>query len=85
MKCRDPVDRKGKTSGVFKLRAKTTLLQIIPMAGGFTEWANQKKILIVRKENGEEKRIKANFKEMVNGKQPALVLKSNDTLFLWEA
>ena len=41
-----------KTPGVFKLRSQTSLLQIIPMAGDFTEWANPKKILIIRKGEG---------------------------------
>ncbi len=38
--------------------SKTTILQIIPVAGGFTEWAReQRKIFVVRKENGGEKRM----------------------------
>ena len=71
-----------KTPGVFKLRAETNLLQIISMAGGFTEWANPKKILIVRKEGGGEKRITANHKRMANGKEPILVLQPGDTVIV---
>jgi len=33
-----------KAPGVYRLRSEITILQIIPMAGGFTEWADQKKI-----------------------------------------
>ncbi len=36
--------------GVYTLVEEITILQLIPMAGGFTEWANQRKILLVRKE-----------------------------------
>ena len=71
-----------KNPGVFKLRAETNLLQVISMAGGFTDWANQKKILIIRREDGKENRIIANHKKMVNGEQPALVLKSGDTVIV---
>ncbi len=71
-----------KTPGVFKIRSEMTLLQIIPMAGGFTDWANQKKILIIRKEGGGEDRIKVNYKKMVDGKVPALVLKPGDTIIV---
>jgi polysaccharide export outer membrane protein len=71
-----------KTPGVFKLRTEMTLLQIIPMAGGFTDWANQKKILVVRKEGGTEKRIRVNYKKMVDGKEPAFVLKPDDTIIV---
>jgi len=53
--------------GVFTLRSETTIAQIIPMAGGFTEWANQRKILVLRHENGKEIRITVNYKKIMNG------------------
>ncbi len=56
-----------RAPGVFRLRSETSVLQIIPMAGGFTEWANQKKILIIRNENGREKRITVNYKKILRG------------------
>jgi polysaccharide biosynthesis/export protein len=71
-----------RTPGVYRLRSETTLLQIIPMAGGFTDWANQKKIIVIRKEDGKEKRITANYKAMVDGKTTALVLKPGDTIIV---
>jgi len=71
-----------KNPGVFRLRSETTLLQIIPMAGGFTEWADQKKILIIRKEGGKEKRTTVNYKKALKGEEPAseLLLKPGDTI-----
>jgi polysaccharide export outer membrane protein len=73
-----------KNPGVYRLRSETSLLQIIPMAGGFTEWANQKKILVIRKENGKEKRITANYKKIVKGDDPNsnVVLKPGDTIIV---
>ncbi len=73
-----------KTPGVYRLRSETTILQIIPMAGGFTQWANQKKILIVRKENGKEKHINVNYKKIIDGKDAAsnYVLRSGDTIIV---
>ncbi len=71
-----------RNPGAFKLRTETNLLQIISMAGGFTEWANPKKILIIRKGNGSENRITANHKRMVNGQDPMLVLKPEDTVIV---
>jgi polysaccharide export outer membrane protein len=75
-----------KNPGVYRLRSETSLLQIIPMAGGFTDWANQKKILIIRKENGEEKRITVNYKKIVKGddKSSNIILKSGDTIIVPE-
>jgi len=75
-----------KNPGVYRLRSETSLLQIIPMAGGFTDWANQKKILIIRKEDGEEKRITVNYKKIVKGddKSSNIILKSGDTIIVPE-
>ncbi len=71
-----------RNPGVYKLRSETTILQIIPMAGGFTDWANQRKVLIIRKENGKEKRIKVNYKKLLKGGEPGsdIILKSGDTV-----
>ncbi|MGA2317741.1 MAG: polysaccharide biosynthesis/export family protein [Thermodesulfobacteriota bacterium] len=68
--------------GVYRLRSETTILQIIPMAGGFTEWAKQKKILVIRKENGKEKRFTVDYKKAMKGDDPSsnVILKPGDTI-----
>lgn len=73
-----------RSPGVYRLRSETSILQIIPMVGGFTEWANQKKILIIRKEDGKEKRITVNYKKIVKGEDPGsnIILKAGDTIIV---
>jgi polysaccharide biosynthesis/export protein len=73
-----------RSPGVYRLRSETSLLQMIALAGGFTEWANQKKILIIRKENGKEQRMTVNYKKIVKGEDSAsdLILKSGDTIIV---
>ena len=73
-----------RTPGIYRLRSETTLLQIIPMAGGFTDWANPKKILIIRKEGGKEKRITVNYKKIVKGDAPDsnIILKAGDSIIV---
>jgi len=73
-----------RTPGVYRLRSETTLIQIIPMAGGFTDWANQKKILIIRKESGHEKRITVNYKKILMGDDPSsnIILRPGDTVIV---
>jgi len=73
-----------RTPGVYRLRSETNLLQMIPMAGGFAEWANQKKILIIRKEGGKEKRFTVNYKKILKGKDPEsnVILKAGDTIIV---
>ena len=71
-----------KSPGVYRLRSETTVFQIISLAGGFTEWANQRKIMIVRKEDGREKRITVNYKRIMAGKDldSNIILKAGDTV-----
>jgi len=73
-----------KNPGVQRLRSETTVTQIIVIAGGFTEWANQKKIMIVRKEDGREKRIKVNYKKIMDSGNPGsdVILKAGDTIII---
>ena len=73
-----------RNPGVYRLRSETSLLQIIPMVGGFTDWANQKKILIIRKEGGKEKRITVNYKKILKGEDPGsnIILKAGDTIIV---
>ena len=70
--------------GIYRLRSDTTLAQIISMAGGLNEWANQKKIIIIRKENGKEKRFTINYKKIVKGEDldSNIILKSGDTIIV---
>jgi polysaccharide export outer membrane protein len=73
-----------RNPGVYRLRSETSLLQIIPMAGGFTEWADQKKILIIRKGNGNGMRITINYKKILKGEAPDsnIILKPGDTIIV---
>ena len=72
-----------RTPGVYRLREETTILQIIPMAGGFTEWAKQNKILITRKENGKEKRLTADYEKAKKGDQSSnVILRPGDAIIV---
>lgn len=71
-----------RTPGVVRLRSETSILQLIPMVGGFSEWANEKKILVIRKEEGKEKRLTVNYKRIVAGKDPNFIMKSGDTVIV---
>jgi len=73
-----------KNPGVYKLRSETSLMQLITLVGGFAEWANPKKILIIRNENGKEKRITVNYKKYVSGGDPRsnIILKPGDSVIV---
>jgi polysaccharide export outer membrane protein len=73
-----------RNPGVYRLRTETTILQIIPMAGDFTNEANPRKIVIIRREQGKDKRIEVNYREIIDGANPEsnAVLRSGDTVFV---
>jgi len=71
-----------KTPGVMRIRSQTTLLKTIITAGGFTEWANKRKILIIKTENGKEKRIIVNYNKIVDGDQPDIIIDRGDTIIV---
>ena len=58
------------------------MLQLIPMVGGLGEWADEKKILVIRKENGKEKRYTVNYRKIVKGTEPNFILKSGDMVIV---
>jgi polysaccharide export outer membrane protein len=70
--------------GVYTLVSEITILQLIPLAGGFTEWANQRKILLIRKEGGKETRFTINYKKIISGEDLSnnLILKTGDTVIV---
>jgi len=73
-----------RTPGVIRLRTETSLVQLIVMAGGFTDWANQKKITIMRKEGGKDSRIVVNYKKIIEGDdgEKDVILKSGDIVII---
>ena len=73
-----------KAPGKYPLKSKTTLLQGITMAGGFTEVAARNKVVIFRfGENGEgEQKITASYDDIVlrDGVEQNIELKPGDTI-----
>jgi len=68
--------------GAYALGGQTTVLQLIAMAGGLTEYADSKKIVISRNEGGRPVTLRFNYKDFINGKnlQSNVVLKPGDTV-----
>jgi polysaccharide export outer membrane protein len=71
-----------RTPGEYNLLTDLTVVQGIARAGGFTEWASKDKILLLRKENGVERRIRINYKDIIKGEDSsqAFLLRSGDTI-----
>jgi polysaccharide export outer membrane protein len=70
--------------GVYQLKSNTTLLQVISLAGGFTEWAKKDKIAIMRKAEDKEIRIPVNYDKILSGNDMSqnLLLKKRDVIIV---
>jgi polysaccharide export outer membrane protein len=68
--------------GPYPLTATTSVLQLIANAGGLREYADSKKIVIMRTVGGKPVSLKFNYKEVVSGKNLAqnIELKPGDTV-----
>ena len=71
-------------TGEYPLMKNYTVLQAFALAGGFTEWASKKEIILLRQENGKEKIYRINYKEITKGKDLSqnLKIKTDDTIIV---
>jgi polysaccharide biosynthesis/export protein len=70
--------------GVFPLTTELNVLQLISAVGGLLEFADKGNITIIRNENGQERRYKFNYNEVIDGKklQQNIMLQPGDTVLV---
>jgi len=70
--------------GVFNILTPTTLLQVLAMAGGFTEFAKKDAVVIVRNSGGGNQRFEVSVREITSGKNldDNLLLLPGDTIYV---
>jgi polysaccharide export outer membrane protein len=68
--------------GAYPMLPGMTVLQALSSGGGFTPYANLKKIYLLRQENGKQTKYAFNYKEVIGGKNPEqnIQLKAGDTI-----
>ena len=68
--------------GPYPLTSQTSVMQLLAMAGGLREYANSKKIVIMRTENGKQISLMFNYKDVIAGKnlKQNVELKPGDTV-----
>lgn len=65
----------------FRSSQTPTLLQAMSAAGGYTDRAG-KNVVITRMVNGKQERQVINYRSILSGRRPDVVLKDADTLFI---
>jgi polysaccharide export outer membrane protein len=70
------------TPNAYPLTRDLTVMQLISLAGGLTEYADKKNITVLRTENGQSRAFKVNYKELSEGRNLAqnIVLKPGDVV-----
>jgi polysaccharide biosynthesis/export protein len=68
--------------GAYPLVPDMTVMQALSIAGGFTPYANVKKVYVMRKENGADRIYPVNCKEVISGRRTEqnIHLKPGDTI-----
>ncbi|HEV3276662.1 MAG TPA: polysaccharide biosynthesis/export family protein [Terriglobia bacterium] len=68
--------------GTYPLEPGMTVLQGLSSAGGFTPFANVKKIYVLRQQNGKQVKYPFNYKDVVKGTDTAqnILLQPGDTI-----
>ena len=73
-----------ESPGQYPLQQDLTVLQALSLAGGLAEWADKGDVIILRKENGKQSRIKFDYKNVSKGKhlEKNIVLQPGDTIIV---
>jgi polysaccharide export outer membrane protein len=71
-------------TGEYPLLKDMTLVQALAKAGGFTEWADRDDILLLRRVDGQDKRVQLDYDDIVSGDNPDqnVMLQPGDTIIL---
>jgi polysaccharide export outer membrane protein len=69
-------------TGEYPLTKNLTVLQAFALAGGFTEWASKKEIILFRRDQGQETVIRIDYKDIVKGKDFSqnVAIQADDTI-----
>ncbi len=69
-------------AGAFPMLPNMTLMQALSSAGGFSPYANMKKMYLLRNENGKQTKMPINYKALISGNAPEqnIPLKPGDTI-----
>ncbi len=68
--------------GAFPVRGQVSVIQALALAGGPTEFANQRSVVVIRDREGKPARYKVDCREVLAGNAPAIALMPGDTVFV---
>jgi polysaccharide biosynthesis/export protein len=71
-------------TGEYPLNKDLTVLQAFALAGGFTQWASKKEIILFRREGDKDNVIQINYKDILKNKnfKENVTIKADDTIIV---
>ena len=71
-------------TGEYPLVKNLTVLQAFAVAGGFTEWASKKEIILFRREGGKEEVIRIDYRDILRGRDFSqnVFIRADDTIIV---
>jgi polysaccharide export outer membrane protein len=66
--------------GAYPMLPTMTVLQALAGAGGFSQFAKQKNIYVLRMEDGKQTKLPFNYRKVIKGEQADIILKPGDTI-----
>ncbi len=67
-------------SGALPLLPGMTVLQALSSSGGFTQFAKEKSIYLLRNENGKQVKLPYDYKDVLKGKKEDILLQPGDVI-----
>lgn len=70
-------------TGEYPILKNLRVMQAFAIAKGFTEWASKKEIILFRKEDGKDKIVRVNYKDILKGDfSKNVTIKADDTIIV---
>ncbi len=71
-------------TGEYPLVKDLTVLQAFALAGGFTEWASKREIILFRRDGETEQVIQVNYRDIIRDKsfKQNVIIQANDTIIV---
>lgn len=72
-----------RSPGYYDYREKITLIELVSLAGGFTDSANISKVTIIDNSDGKNKKVtKVDMNKILSGKDKDITIHSGDTVYI---
>jgi polysaccharide export outer membrane protein len=66
----------------YELKSRTTVLDVLALAGGFNQFASRNRLVVLRTEGNKQNRIAVNYNKVINGEGDNPILRPGDILIV---